>query len=53
MKHDQEIARHTSFCGSYCHTCDWFTGRIKRAFRTALHTLDEYAFGGLLESKVN
>lgn len=53
MDYKQEIARHTSFCGSYCHTCDWFTGRIKRAFRTALHMLDEYGFGQLLEGKVD
>jgi len=44
---------HTGFCGSYCHTCDWFTGKIRKTFQSALNMINEYGFTRLLEGKVD
>jgi len=27
MNYNEEKKRYLSFCGSYCHTCNWFTGK--------------------------
>ncbi len=53
MNYEEEKKRHIGFCGSYCHTCDWFTGKIRKTFQSALGMLEEYGFKRLLESKVN
>ncbi len=53
MNFEAEKQRYISFCGSYCHTCDWFTGRIRRTFGEALEMLDDYGFGRLLDGKVD
>jgi hypothetical protein len=53
MNYKEEKRRYISFCGSYCHTCDWFTGKIRRTFESALGMLDEYGFKRLLEGKVD
>ncbi len=42
MKYEEEKRRYLSFCGSYCHTCDWFTGRIRKVSRAALDMIEEY-----------
>jgi hypothetical protein len=53
MNYEEEKKRHISFCGSYCHLCDWHTGRIRRTFQASLEMLDDYGFKRLLEGKVD
>ncbi len=53
MNYEEERNRYISFCGSYCHTCDWFTGRIRTTFQSALEMLEEYGFRKLLEGKAD
>jgi hypothetical protein len=40
MNYDLEKKYHISFCGSYCHICDWHTGRIRKAFQMASDMID-------------
>jgi hypothetical protein len=40
MIYDLEKKYHISFCGSYCHICDWHTGRIRKAFQLASDMID-------------
>jgi hypothetical protein len=53
MNYEEERERYVSFCGSYCRTCDWFSGKIRRTFQSALYMLEEYGFKKLLEGKVD
>jgi hypothetical protein len=53
MDYEEERKRYVSFCGSYCRTCDWFSGKIRRTFQSALYMLEEYGFKKLLEGKVD
>ena len=53
MNYEEEKNRYVSFCGSYCRTCDWFTGKIRRTFQSALDMVEEYGFGKWLEGKVD
>jgi len=53
MNYNEEKKRYLSFCDSYCHTCDWFTGKIRRTFQSALVMLNEYGFKRPLEGKVD
>ena len=53
MNYEEEKKRYVSFCGSYCRTCDWFTGKIQRTFQSALDMVEEYGFRKLLEDKVD
>lgn len=53
MNYQEEKKRYISFCGSYCHTCDWFTGKIKKTFQSALDMLEGYGFKKLLEGKAD
>ena len=53
MNYEEERRRYISFCGSYCRTCDWFTGKIKRTFQSARALLEEYGFRRLLEGRVD
>lgn len=54
MNYEQEKKMHISFCGSYCHRCDWHTGRIRRTAQQALDMLHEYdGFKRLLKGNVN
>jgi hypothetical protein len=53
MDYDEEKKRYVSFCGSYCRTCDWFTGNIRRTFQSALNTVEEIGFRKILEGKVD
>ena len=53
MNYEEEKKRYVLFCGSYCRTCDWFTGKIRRTFQSALDMVEEYGFGKWLEGKVN
>jgi len=53
MNYEEEKKRYVSFCGSYCHICDWHTGKIRRTFQSALDTVEEYGFKKLLEGKVD
>jgi hypothetical protein len=41
MKYDLEKKYHISYCGSYCHICDWHTGRIRKAFQLAADMIDD------------
>lgn len=29
MRYEEQRKRALSFCGAYCHRCDWYMGRIK------------------------
>lgn len=40
MNYDLEKKYHVSYCGSYCHICDWHTGRIRKAFQLGLDMID-------------
>lgn len=40
MNYDLEKKYHISYCGSYCHICDWHTGRIRKAFQLAYDMID-------------
>jgi hypothetical protein len=53
MEYKQEKRRYISFCGSYCPTCDWFTGNIRKKFKDALNMLKEYKFKKQLSNKVD
>jgi hypothetical protein len=53
MNYEMEKKAYTSFCGSYCHTCDWFTGEIRRIFQSALDAVEFYGFKKPLEGKVD
>lgn len=54
MNYEEEKRRYVSFCGSYCRTCDWFTGKIRSTFQSALDLVDEYGgFGRWLEGRVD
>jgi hypothetical protein len=53
MDYEEEKKRYVSFCGSYCRTCDWFTGKIRGTFQSALDMVEEYGFRKLLEGKVD
>lgn len=54
MNYEKEKMIHISYCGSYCHTCDWFTGKIKKTAKDALDMIKYYdGFKRLLEKKVD
>lgn len=53
MNYEEEKKRYISFCGSYCHTCDWFTGKIRKTFQSSLEMLEEYRFKRLLEGRID
>ena len=40
MNYELEKKYHISYCGSYCHLCDWHTGRIRKAFNLVLDMID-------------
>lgn len=42
MDYEAEKKSLVSYCGSYCHTCDWHTGRIRKIARTALEMMKLY-----------
>jgi hypothetical protein len=53
MNYEQEKKRQISFCGSYCHTCDWFTGAIRKSFQSAQDMFEAFGLKKLLEEKVD
>lgn len=53
MNYEEEKKRYISFCGSYCHTCDWFTGKIRKIFQSALDATEQYGFSKLLQGKAD
>ncbi len=53
MNYDEEKKRYVSYCGSYCRTCDWFTGKIRKTFQAALDMVELYGFGRLLKGRVD
>ena len=53
MNYEEEKKRYISFCGSYCHICDWFTGKIRKTFQSSSDAVDTYGFGKLLEGKAD
>ena len=53
MNYEEEKRMHVSFCGSYCHICDWHTGKIRKTATAALDMVDEYGgFKRLFQDKV-
>jgi hypothetical protein len=42
MKYEEEKRRYISFCGSYCHTCDWHSGRIRKTAQATLSMFNQY-----------
>lgn len=40
MNYELEKKCHISYCGSYCHICDWHTGKIRKTFQLALDMID-------------
>lgn len=53
MNYEEEKKRYVSFCGSYCRTCDWFTGKIRNTFQSALDMVETYGFRKRLEGKAD
>ncbi|MCJ7508517.1 MAG: DUF3795 domain-containing protein [candidate division Zixibacteria bacterium] len=54
MDYQKEKMTHISYCGSYCHTCDWFTGRIKKTAKKCLDMIKYYdGFKKWFENKVD
>ena len=54
MRYEEEKRMYVSFCGSYCHTCDWFTGKIKNTAKRMLQIVEEYdGFKRILKGKVD
>jgi hypothetical protein len=53
MDYEKERMVHISYCGSYCHTCDWFTGKIKKTAKDSLNMIKSYGFKRLFENKVD
>ncbi|NIM05514.1 MAG: DUF3795 domain-containing protein, partial [Armatimonadetes bacterium] len=53
MNYEEEKKRYISFCGSYCHTCDWFTGKIRRTFSSSSAMLEQYGLNRFLAGKVH
>ena len=53
MDYELEKKHHVSFCGSYCHICDWHTGQIRRIYQSAKDMLREFGFNKLLEGKID
>ena len=54
MSYEEEKRRHVSFCGSYCHTCDWFTGEIRNTAKKMLELVEAYeGFKRVLKGKVD
>lgn len=53
MNYDKERERHTSFCGSYCRLCDWFTGEFRVIFQSAMDALEIYGFKKQLEEEID
>ncbi len=47
VRYEEEKRRYISFCGSYCHTCDWHSGKIRRTAQAALDLFQEY--GGFVK----
>jgi hypothetical protein len=42
MNYEKEKEFHISFCGSYCHICDWHTGKIRSTSQATLDMIEEY-----------
>jgi len=54
MNYDEEKKRYISFCGSYCHMCDWHTGKIRKTAQAMLNLTNEQGgFKRLLKGKAN
>ena len=54
MNYEEEKKMHVSFCGSYCHVCDWHTGKIRKIAKAALDMVQEYGgFKRLFQDKVD
>jgi hypothetical protein len=47
MKYEEERKQYISFCGSYCHICDWHTGKIRRTAQATIDMFQDY--GGFVE----
>ena len=48
MNYELEKKQHISYCGSYCHHCDWHTGKIRKIYRIALLMFDDYGLQRLV-----
>ncbi len=53
MNYDLERTHHISYCGSYCHLCDWHTGAIRRTFNAARQLFDDLGLERVLPEGVD
>ncbi len=53
MNYQKDKEKYISYCGAYCHLCDWFTGRHRKVFQTATDSLELYGFKRVLKDKVD
>ena len=53
MNYDLEKRYHISYCGSYCHICDWHTGKIRNVFQQALDMIDSLGLDKRLGENVD
>lgn len=53
MNYDLEKKYHISYCGSYCHICDWHTGRIRKTFQLASDMIDNLGLKKQIGSAVD
>ena len=53
MNFEKEKDYYVSYCGSYCRTCEWFTGKIRRVFNSALDLFDQYRLEKFLSPQIN
>ena len=53
MNPELEKEHHVSYCGSYCHLCDWHTGKIRLGYRDALRAFEKYGLQRFLAKDVD
>lgn len=41
MRYEEEKRMYVPFCGSYCRTCDWFTGKIRETAKEMLKIVEK------------
>ncbi|KPK62604.1 hypothetical protein AMJ83_10325 [candidate division WOR_3 bacterium SM23_42] len=53
MNYELEKKYHISYCGSYCHICDWHTGKIRKTFQLASDMIDNLALKKQIGNKLD
>ncbi len=51
MDYELEKKQHISYCGSYCHHCNWHTGKIRSIYGAALRMFDDYGLKRFIEKE--